>query len=55
MDLDAIFRLIERAEQSAFSKIEVQQGDLKIVLERGAIAQLHRRNWANPSVASSNA
>ena len=40
MDLDAIFRLIERAEQSAFSKIEVQQGDLKIVLERGAIAQL---------------
>ena len=36
MDLDAIFRLIERAEQSAFTKIEVQQGDLKVVLERGA-------------------
>ena len=36
MDLDAIFRLIERAEQSVFTKIEVQQGDLKVVLERGA-------------------
>ena len=35
MDLDAIFRLIERAEQSAFTRIEVQQGDLKVVLERG--------------------
>jgi len=29
---------MERAEQSAFSKIEVQQGDLRILLERGAIA-----------------
>ena len=36
MDLDAIFRLIERAEQSAFTKVDVQQGDLHIVLERGA-------------------
>ena len=34
MDLDAIIRLMERAEQSAFSKIEVQQGDLRILLER---------------------
>lgn len=34
MDLDAIFRLIDRAEQSAFTKVEVQQGDLKILLER---------------------
>jgi len=34
MDLDAIMRLMERAEQSAFSKIEVQQGDLRILLER---------------------
>jgi acetyl-CoA carboxylase biotin carboxyl carrier protein len=38
MDLDAIIRLMERAEQSAFSKIEVQQGDLRILLERGAVA-----------------
>ncbi|MDD4312709.1 MAG: acetyl-CoA carboxylase biotin carboxyl carrier protein subunit [Eubacteriales bacterium] len=37
MDLDAIIRLMERAEQSAFSKIEVQQGDLRILLERGAV------------------
>lgn len=35
MDLDAIFRLIDRAEQSAFTKVEVQQGDFKISLERG--------------------
>ena len=38
MDLDAIFRLIDRAEQSAFTKVEVQQGDLRILLERGAVA-----------------
>ena len=35
MDLDAIIRLMDRAEQSAFSRIEVQQGDLRILLERG--------------------
>ena len=38
MDLDAIFRLMERAEQSAFIKVDVQQGDLHIILERGAVA-----------------
>ena len=38
MDLDAIIRLMDRAEQSAFSKIEVQQGDLRILLERSAVA-----------------
>ena len=38
MDLDAIFRLMERAEQSAFTKVDVQQGDLHIILERGAVA-----------------
>lgn len=38
MDLDAIIRLMDRAEQSAFSRIEVQQGDLRILLERGAAA-----------------
>ena len=37
MDLDAIIRLMERAEQSAFTQIEVQQGDLRILLERGAV------------------
>ena len=35
MDLEAIFRLMERAEQSAFTKVEIQQGDLRILLERG--------------------
>ena len=37
MDLDAIFKLMERAEQSSFSKVEVQSGDLRLVLERGAL------------------
>ena len=37
MDLDAIFRLMERAEQSAFTKVDVQQSDLHIILERGAV------------------
>ena len=45
MDLDAIIRLMERAEQSAFTKIEVQQGDLRILLERGAVV------CAEPSAA----
>ena len=36
MDLDAIFRLMERAEHSAFTKVDVQQGDLHIILERNA-------------------
>ena len=39
MDLDAIIRLMDRAEQSAFTKVDVQQGDLHIILERGATAQ----------------
>lgn len=38
MDLDAIIQLMERAEKSAFSKIEVQQGELRILLERGPVA-----------------
>jgi len=38
MDLDAILRLMDRAEQSPFMKVEVQQGDLRILLERGAPA-----------------
>lgn len=38
MDLDAIFRLMDRAEQSAFTKVDVQQGDLHILLERGVVA-----------------
>ena len=38
MDLDAIIRLMDRAEQSAFSRIEVQQGDLRILMERGVVA-----------------
>lgn len=36
MDLEAIFRLMERAEKSAFTKVEIQQGDLRVLLERGA-------------------
>ena len=38
MELDAIFRLMDRAESSSFSKVEVQIGDLRLSLERGAAA-----------------
>jgi acetyl-CoA carboxylase biotin carboxyl carrier protein len=38
MELDTIFRLMDRAESSSFSKVEVQMGDLRLVLERGALA-----------------
>lgn len=38
MELDAIFRLMDRAESSSFSKVEVQIGDIRVLLERGAAA-----------------
>ena len=38
MELDAIFRLMDRAEQSSFTKVEVQSGDLRLTLERGSAA-----------------
>jgi len=37
MELDTIFRLMDRAESSSFSKVEVQMGDLRLVLERGSL------------------
>ncbi|MEA4869066.1 MAG: acetyl-CoA carboxylase biotin carboxyl carrier protein subunit [Christensenella sp.] len=38
MELDAIFRLMDRAEQYSFSRVEVQTGELRLVLERAAAA-----------------
>lgn len=38
MDLDAILRLMDRAEKSPFTKVEVQSGDLRLTLERGSAA-----------------
>lgn len=38
MDLEAIFRLMDRAEKSSFTKVEYQSGDQRILLERGASA-----------------
>ena len=38
MDLDAIIKLMDRAEKSAFTKVEVQSGDLRLMLERGLTA-----------------
>ena len=38
MELDAIFRLMDRAEASSFSKVEVQIGEIRVLLERGAAA-----------------
>lgn len=38
MDLDAILRLMDRAEKSSFTKVEVQSGDLRLTLERGLAA-----------------
>jgi acetyl-CoA carboxylase biotin carboxyl carrier protein len=36
MDLDAVFRLMDRAEKSSFNKIEIQYQDLRLCLERGS-------------------
>ncbi|MCE5189918.1 MAG: acetyl-CoA carboxylase biotin carboxyl carrier protein subunit [Eubacteriales bacterium] len=38
MELDAIFRLMDCAESSSFSKVEVQIGEVRVLLERGAAA-----------------
>ncbi len=35
MDLDAVFKLMDRAEKSTFNKIEIQYQDLRLCLERG--------------------
>jgi acetyl-CoA carboxylase biotin carboxyl carrier protein len=35
MDLNAIFKLMDRAEESSFSRIEIQYQDLRLCLERG--------------------
>ncbi len=34
MELEAIFRLMDHAEASSFSKVELQTGDLRLLLER---------------------
>ncbi len=38
MDLDAIFKLMDRAEKSSFTKVEFQAGDQRLLLERVAAA-----------------
>ncbi|MEZ4509874.1 MAG: biotin/lipoyl-containing protein [Eubacteriales bacterium] len=38
MDLDAILKLMDRAEKSSFTKVEVRSGETHICLERGAVA-----------------
>ena len=35
MDLDAVFKLMDRAEKSSFNRIEIQYQDVKLCLERG--------------------
>lgn len=35
MDLDAVFKLMDRAEKSSFNRIEIQYQDLRLCLERG--------------------
>ena len=36
MDLDAVFKLMDRAEKSSFNRIEIQYQDVKLCLERGS-------------------
>lgn len=48
MELDAIFRLMDRAEKSSFTKIEVQSGDLRLLLERGVAIPFMPLDTANP-------
>lgn len=40
MDLDAILKLMDRAEKSSFTKVEVRSGEMHICLERGAVAHV---------------
>lgn len=38
MDLEAIFKLMDRAEQSTFTRVEYQSGEFRLSLERGGYA-----------------
>lgn len=40
MDLEAIFKLMDRAEKSSFTKLEFQTGELRLFLERGVSASV---------------
>ena len=50
MELEAIFRLMDRAEASSFSKVELQTGDLRLLLER--VITAHAAPVAAASAAS---
>ena len=39
MNLDAILKLMEQAEKSSFTKVEVQSGEIRVALERVAAMQ----------------
>jgi len=49
MDLDAVLRLMDRAEQSPFTKVEVQSGEFRLTLERGAAAPAAQAGEAQPA------
>ena len=50
MELEAIFRLMDHAEASSFSKVELQTGDLRLLLER--VITAHAAPVAAASAAS---
>lgn len=55
MDLDKIFSLMDKAEKSSFSKIEIQMQDMRISLERQAVAAASAPVFAVPAPAEPEA
>lgn len=49
MDLEAIFKLMDRAEESSFTRVEFQSGDLRLTLERGAQASAATAHTDKPA------
>ena len=49
MDLEAIFKLMDRAEKSSFTKVEFQSGELRLSLERGVHASAGTTAHAAPA------
>jgi acetyl-CoA carboxylase biotin carboxyl carrier protein len=49
MDLEAIFKLMDRAEKSSFTKVEFQSGDLRLSLERGVYTPAASAAYAAPT------
>ncbi|NLI54497.1 MAG: acetyl-CoA carboxylase biotin carboxyl carrier protein [Clostridiales bacterium] len=55
MDLEAIFKLMDRVEKSSFTRVEIESNGLRVALERSASARAAEPAEAEASAASAPA